>query len=463
MPAIPYSDTAVVDGAWDGPGNEAKLSNDAGAATYRKMYAWVDSSKDANTKAAYKFPHHFVSDGTPGAASVAGVRAGLARAAQSATNIPAADVAGVKGHLQKHLDKFNAGSSDSDADDKNSSSDDFVQSRVTILDGDDIEALAQTMIIEVKGRILLVREEIVDALSRLHGQCTAAQTFRTLEAAARTTPDAKPKNDDTAVKVIPLQGVLRPTPSLLALLFGGGGGGLLGFRQQLRDAAKDPKVSAIVMDVNSPGGFVDMIPEVAADIRTVRATKPVVAVANTTAGSAAYWLTSQASQVVVSPSGELGSIGVYQVHEDMSGAMAKEGIAVTIVKAGKYKVEGHPFAPLSDEAMAAMQSDVNDYYDMFTADVAKGRGVTQDMVQQGFGEGRMVMANRAVKQGLADKVEQLGDTVKRLAHPGARAALQRADAEALEIETPEALPPPSEDKPVLSAEDRDRVLSVLAG
>jgi signal peptide peptidase SppA len=230
------------------------------------------------------------------------------------------------------------------------------------------------------------------------------------------------------------------------------------------------------MDVNSPGGFVDLIPEVAADIRAARAQKPVVAVANTTAGSAAYWLASQASQLVVSPSGEVGSIGVYQIHEDLSGMLAKEGVNVTIVRAGKYKVEGHPFGPLSEDATAAMQSDVNDYYDMFTSDVAKGRGVTQDEVKGGYGEGRMVLAKRAVKSGLADKVEQLSDTVKRLGHPGARAALQRADVEALGIEAPEPFKAPSdieaEDEfvrsrattlPALTAEERDRVLSALAG
>jgi capsid assembly protease len=331
---------------------------------------------------------------------------------------------------------------------------------------DDVKPIAQVMIIETKGRVLLVREEIVHSLAQLHGNTTAVSTFLRLQNTARTrTVEAKPApKDEGTVAVIGLHGVLQPQPSLLAMLFGGGGSGLMQFRSELRAAANDPKVSAIVMDVNSPGGFVDMIPEIAADIRTVRASKPVVAVANTTAGSAAYWLASQASQFVVSPSGEVGSIGVYQVHEDMSDALEKQGVAVTIVKAGKYKAEGHPFAPLSEEATAAIQGDVNDYYDMFTSDVAKGRGVTQEEVQQGFGEGRMVLANRAVKQGLADRVEQLGDTVKRLSHPGARAALQRADAEALQTDLEVETPPSHVEEPLrLTPEERDRVLSVLAG
>jgi len=448
MGALPYADSAVVDGAWDGPGEEAKLSNDAGAATYRKMYAWVDPSKDADTKAAYKFPHHFVSNGSPGAASVSGVRAALARAAQSGTSIPDADRSAVKSHLQKHLDKYNSSSKSLESEHE-----------------DELQSLAMATTLETRGRILLVRGELIGTLCDLHGHHVSAHTLRALEYQARTkVPSQVKTSDDSVVQVIPLKGVLRPTPSLFGLLFGGGGGGLLGFRDQLRAAANNDKVSAIVMDVDSPGGFVDLIPEIASDIRAVRAQKPVVAVANTTAGSAAYWLASQASQVVVSPSAEIGSIGVYQIHEDISRALDKEGVAVTLVKAGKYKVEGHPFAPLDDEAAAAMQDDVNSYYDMFTGDVAKGRGVEQDAVKNGFGEGRMVMAQRATKIGLADRVEQLGDTIKRLAHPGARAALQRADAEALQPDPPEALQPPPEEPriPALTSEERDRVLSVLA-
>jgi len=455
MPAIPYSDTAVADGAWDGPGNEAKIPNTAGASTFRKMYAWVDPSKDADTKAAYKFPHHFVSDGTPGAASVSGVRAALARASQSGTNIPDADRNGVKSHLQKHLDKFSSSS----------------KSQELTLEDEYIDTAILASVLEVRGRALAIREELVVELSRLHGRPIAAT--RALEPQART-PNGRVKgNDDTHVAVIPLKGVLRPGPSLLGLLFGGGGGGLAAFRSGIREAAADPKVSAIVMDVDSPGGFVDLIPETASEIRSIRAEKPVVAVANTTAGSAAYWLASQASQVVASPSAELGSIGVYQIHENISGALAKQGVEVTIIKAGKYKIEGHPFAALDSDATDAMQSDVDGYYEMFTGDVAKGRGVDQSEVANGYGEGRMLLAQRAVKAHLADRVDTLGNTVKRLTHPGARAALQRADAEALQADPPEALEPPSEEdefiksrvatRRVLTPEERDRVLSALAG
>lgn len=102
--AIAPHGTDVVDEAWDGPAEEAKIPNTAGATTMRRMYAWNDPDKDADAKAAYKFPHHKVIDGRPTAANVSGVRNALARLPQS--SVPTSDHEGVRRHLQRHLDDF---------------------------------------------------------------------------------------------------------------------------------------------------------------------------------------------------------------------------------------------------------------------------------------------------------------------------------------------------------------------
>jgi hypothetical protein len=102
--AIAPHSTDVIDEPWDGPAEEAKIGNDSGSGVLRRMYAWNDPDKDADTKAAYKFPHHKVVDGRPGAANVAGVRNGFARLPQS--NVPESDHEGVRRHLQRHLDDF---------------------------------------------------------------------------------------------------------------------------------------------------------------------------------------------------------------------------------------------------------------------------------------------------------------------------------------------------------------------
>lgn len=207
-----------------------------------------------------------------------------------------------------------------------------------------------------------------------------------------------------AVAVIPLTGVITPQGSFLSFLFGGTPGGLAGFREQLSAAAANSDVTSILIDVDSPGGLADMVPETAELVREVRSVKPVTAVVDTMMGSAAYWIGSQASEVVVTPSGYAGSIGVYRVHVDESGLNEKMGVTVTYVSAGKYKLEGNPDEPLGQTAKRAWQSSVDDVYGEFVADVAQGRSASVESVRSGFGEGRMLRGERAVRAGLADRV-----------------------------------------------------------
>lgn len=227
--------------------------------------------------------------------------------------------------------------------------------------------------------------------------------------------DGEPPDTGGAVAVLRLRGVITPFGSFLSLLFGGGPGGLVGFQASLQEAVADPEISAIVLEVDSPGGIIDLVPETAAMIREARAQKPIVAVANTMAASAAYWLASQADELVVTPSGEVGSIGVFVMHEDISGALEADGIDITFVQAGQYKTEANPFEPLSAEAEAYLQERVDEVYSMFVADVALGRDASEDDVRSEFGEGRVVSAERAVELGMADSVATLEETIARVA------------------------------------------------
>jgi signal peptide peptidase SppA len=197
---------------------------------------------------------------------------------------------------------------------------------------------------------------------------------------------------------------------------------MVDFQRAFRAAAADPAVKAIVLDIDSPGGTVDLVPETAAMIREAHsAERPVIAVANTLAASAAYWLASAAGELVVTPSGEVGSIGVYLVHQDVSRALEAEGVAVTFISEGPRKVEGNPFEPLTAESRAALQANVRHYYDLFTRDVAKYRNVPVAVVradpekdEQHFGGGRVYPASVAVKLGMADRVDTLEGTIRRL-------------------------------------------------
>ena len=237
-------------------------------------------------------------------------------------------------------------------------------------------------------------------------------------AAARPTPGARSVG---LVQVIPLVGTIFPRGGgFWAELFGGASAER--FAAAVRQAANDPAVSAIVLDVDSPGGSVAGITEAAAVVRDATTQKPVVAIANSLAASAAYWIASAATELMVTPSGEVGSIGVFAAHEDISAALDHAGIKVNLISAGKYKTDGNPYTPLSDEARAAIQASVDRYYGMFVADVARGRNSTPDAVQAGFGEGRTVGAQEARRQGMADAVGTFDDAVQRAAQLARKAS-----------------------------------------
>lgn len=235
-----------------------------------------------------------------------------------------------------------------------------------------------------------------------------------------------------SVAILPVHGVITPRADLFTNM--SGGTSVQRLRSTFLDAIEDKAVSAVALDISSPGGMTDMIPEFAADIRAARGKKPIVAVANTKAGSAAYWLGAQADEFVASPSSMVGSIGVFAAHEDLSAAAEQAGVKTTLISAGKYKTEGNPWGPLSEEATAAIQARVDEMYGMFTADVARGRRAPVATVRDGYGEGRMLTAKQALAAGMVDRIGTLDSVVGELARGRVRVepdALPEDDAAAV--------------------------------
>lgn len=212
----------------------------------------------------------------------------------------------------------------------------------------------------------------------------------------------------------------------VGLLEGSGGTSTEAFGQALKAAVNDSAVSSIVVDIDSPGGSVYGVPELASAIRSYRGRKPMIGVANAQAFSAAYCLGTAFDQLVVTPSGEVGSVGVMTAHVDVSKWNEEQGIKVTYIHAGKYKVEGNPDEPLSEEALASYQASVDKYYAMFVNDLAKNRGVSAETVEKKFGQGRTVMAADAVKLGMADRVATLEQVLEEQA--GSRSGLRYKSA-----------------------------------
>lgn len=180
----------------------------------------------------------------------------------------------------------------------------------------------------------------------------------------------------------------------------------------LSDAMNDDTVGQILLEFDTPGGSVYGVQELADQINAAKNTKPVIGIANSLSASAGYWLMSQCSECYVTPGGEVGSIGVWQAHEDWSKAMEDAGVKTTLISAGKYKVEGNPYQPLDEESLGFLQSRVDDYYAAFTKAVARGRGVAIDAVRNGMGQGRVLGADQALDEKMVDGVMTRDDVIK---------------------------------------------------
>lgn len=220
--------------------------------------------------------------------------------------------------------------------------------------------------------------------------------------------------------ILPIQGVITKRLDFFSALFGGTSSDMLA--AQVTELAADDRVGTIMLDVDSPGGMVRGTIEAAAAIAAAAKIKPVVAHVSQ-AASAAYWLASQATEIIATTSGEVGSVGIVFQHVDQSAMDEKDGIKVTTITAPKagFKMEGdNPHEPLDEEAAAELQRRADDYYAQFVGDIAKGRGISRSAVRDDFGQGRMVAAKDALADGMIDKIETLPAAITRLSTGKAR-------------------------------------------
>jgi len=213
-----------------------------------------------------------------------------------------------------------------------------------------------------------------------------------------------------SVAVIPIYGTLvRRTSGLEAE---SGLASYTGIAAQLDVALVSPEVAAILLDVDSPGGESGGVFDLADRIRTAAQIKPVWAVANDMAFSAAYALASAATRVFVARTGGVGSIGVIAMHVDQSVKDAKDGVRYTAVFAGERKNDLNPHEPISDAARAVLQAEVDRVYDLFVETVARHRGLDADAVRAT--EAGLFFGPDAVAAGLADAVGCFDDALAQL-------------------------------------------------
>lgn len=202
------------------------------------------------------------------------------------------------------------------------------------------------------------------------------------------------------IAVIPVHGTLvKRTAGLDAA------SGLTSYTEiaaMLDSALADPQVAGILLDIDSPGGEASGSFELARRVREASAVKPVWAVANDAAYSAAYAIGSAANRLIVSETGGVGSIGVIALHIDQSLKDAKDGYRYTAVTAGTHKNDFSPHQPLTDEAKAELQAEVDRLYGLFVEHVASMRTLATDVVRAT--EAGLYFGANAIAAGLADAV-----------------------------------------------------------
>jgi signal peptide peptidase SppA len=232
---------------------------------------------------------------------------------------------------------------------------------------------------------------------------------------------AKPVTRDYEVEngiaIIPVVGTLvRRTIGLEAQ------SGLMSYSliaERMDAALQDNAVKAILLDIDSPGGEAGGVFDLADKIFAARKVKPIWAVANDEAFSAAYAIAAAADRIYLSRTGGVGSIGVIAVHLDQSVAEADAGLKYTAIYAGEHKNDLSPHEPLSDPARAQLQTEVDRVYALFTETVARMRGLELAAIKET--EAALYFGEQSVAAGLADRIGTMGDALsdltKKIARP----------------------------------------------
>lgn len=186
----------------------------------------------------------------------------------------------------------------------------------------------------------------------------------------------------------------------------------------LEDAMSQPDVHAVLQVYDSPGGEVQGAFEYAQRTLDLRGKKPLRAIADGMAASAAYLGGSAAEELVITHTGYAGSIGVVMRHVDFSRAMANDGIAVTHIFAGAHKVDGNPFEPLPAAVRDELQADINELYGMFVDAVATHRRMSAEAVRKT--QAATYRGVAAIAAGLADRIGTTDQLISELAALRAR-------------------------------------------
>lgn len=223
--------------------------------------------------------------------------------------------------------------------------------------------------------------------------------------------ERKPYVIERGVAVIPLEGVIMPKANYFDQI--SGATSLATFQARLAAAIADESVKAVMLEIDSPGGMVLGVSEAEKAIRLAAKQKPVHAWVRGLCCSAAYWLASACTQIHAPLTTQVGSIGVYRMHVDQSGADAEFGEKYSYIFAGDRKVDGNPHQALAGKAKAAWQASVDEAYGMFTGVVMRNRGLKGD-VGDVTGQGESFYGETAKRMRLIDSNASRSEVIEKL-------------------------------------------------
>lgn len=190
--------------------------------------------------------------------------------------------------------------------------------------------------------------------------------------------------------------------------------------KQLRKFRKKSSIKAVVLRINSPGGTVAPAQEIYREIARLKKKKPVVVSIETVGASAAYYIASNADNIVCSQGTITGSIGVIMMLPDIHKVIEKIGVGVNVIKAGKYKDIGSGVRPLTDEEKGILEGFAAEIHEQFISDVAEGRkGKIEKEDLRTIADGRFFSGEKAKEMGLVDTIGNFYDAIamaKKLAH-----------------------------------------------
>lgn len=257
------------------------------------------------------------------------------------------------------------------------------------------------------------------------------------------------------VAVLRLSGVIAPKANLFMQVSGGISTQMA--TKQLESAAVDARVRSIVLAMDTPGGNVIGTPEMAAAVQELATVKPIVTHSDGSLASAGYWIGGAANAIYISgPTVQVGSIGVVVDRTFNPNSTQREESIV----AGRYKRLAKSNEPLSDEARAVVQADVDYVYSLFVDAVAQYRGTTAQQVLDRMAEGRVFRGQQAIDAGLVDGVSTLDALVESMAtDPAPYAQRRKAVFAVAALPSPSAgaapkdTTPPREKDPVMPEAD----------